>query len=181
MKAYSINPQTQELKEIDIEIQANTVYTFFNSILIDESAVLTKHIIYSDANAMNANKKPFFLGGQITIGDVLILGRNEFEDSAASIPQDELELLIDYNVNEFYTNVLELIASSDINLYRTFEVDKKGEKVALNVEWVLYTFNIADQATQNYFVTELKKVVDSASNIEEYMQKMAGLALNAAS
>ena len=180
MKAYSINPQTQELNAIDIEIQANTVYTFFNSILIDESVVLAKHVIYSDANAMNANKKPFFLGGQITVGDVLILGRNEFEDIEVLIPQDELELLIDYNVNEFYLNVLELISSSDINLYRTFEVEKKGEKVALNVEWVLYTFNIADEATQNYFIAELKKVVTSKGSIEDYMQKMAGLALNAA-
>jgi len=181
VKAYSINPQTQELKEIDIEIEANTVYTFFNSILVDESEVITKHVIYCDANAMNEKKKPFFVAGQLTVGDVLVLGRNEFEDTQVSIPQDELELLIDYNVNAFYTEILELIASSDINLYRTFEVEKEGEKVALNVEWVLYTFNIADERTQEYFINELKKVLDTQASIEEYMKKMATLALNVAS
>ena len=181
MKAYSINPQTQELKEIDIEIQANTVYTFFNSILIDESAVLTKHVIYSNANAMNEAKIPFFIGGQITIGDTLILGREEFEDTASTIPQDELELLIDYNVNKFYTDVIELISSSDINLYRTFEVQKKDEKVALNVEWVMYTFNIADERTKEYFIIELRKAIDSGVTVQDYMEKMAKLALNAAS
>ena len=181
MKAYSVDPRAQELKAIDIEIQANTVYSFFNSILIDESSVLAKHVIYSDADAMNANKKPFFIGGQITFGDVLVLGRNEFEDMEALIPQDELELLIDYEVNSFYTDVLALIASSEINLYKTFEVEKKGEKVALSSEWVLYTFNIADERTQEYFINELKKVVDAKESVEEYMKKMAALALNAAS
>jgi len=179
MKAYSVSPDTQELKEIDIEIQANTVYTFFNSILIDESQVLSKHVIYSDANAMNENKKPFFLGGQILIGNLLILGREEFEDIPASIPQDELELLIDYNVNNFYREVISLVASSEVNLYRTFEVDKNGEKVALNIEWVLYTFNIADERTKEYFINELKKSITNNISVEVYMKKMAGLALNA--
>jgi len=179
MKAYSLDPKRQELKEIDIEIQANTVYSFFNSILIDESAVLSKHIIYSDANAMNENKTPFFLGGQILLGDILILGRDDFNDTAVTIPQDELALLIDYNVNSFYSEVLSLISKSDINLYRTFDVEKKGEMVALNVEWVLYSFNIADDRTKEYFIDELKKALSSGVSVEAYMQKMAGLALNA--
>jgi len=181
MKAYSIDPQKKELKEIDIEIQANTVYSFFSSILIDESQNITKHVIYSDANALNESKKPFFLGGQIILGDALILGREEFTDKEASIPQNELELLINYEVNPFYTEVLSLISSSDINLYRTFEVAKKDEKVLLNTEWVLYTFNIADEKTQEYFISELTKAISNGVSIESYMQKMAGLALNASS
>ena len=181
MKEYSITPATQELKEIDIEMHANTVYTFFNSILIDDSPVITKHVIYSDANALNEKKTPYFIGGQITLGDALIVGREEFEDTEATIPQDELELLIDYSVNKFYLDVLELISASDVNLYRNFDVEKDGEKVPLNIEWVLYTFNIADERTQEYFINELKKSLDSGVDVEEYMQKMAGLALNVAS
>jgi hypothetical protein len=180
MKAYTVDVEAEELSAIDIEIEANTVYTFFNSILIDESSLLAKHVVYSDADAMSAKKKPFFIGGQITFGDVLVLGRDKFEDMEATIPQDELELLIDYEVNSFYREVLELIASSGINLYRTFEVEKKGEKVALSIEWVLYTFNIADARTQEYFIVELKKVLDAEGSVEEYMKKMAALALNAA-
>jgi hypothetical protein len=179
LKAYSINPQKQELKEIDIEIQANTAYTFFTSILVDESEVLTNHVVYSDANALNEGKKPFFLGGQIIVGDALILGREELIDSEATIPKDDLDLLINYEVNSFYNTVLSLISNSDINLYSIFEVEREDEKIALNIEWVLYTFNIADENTQEYFIEELKKALSSGTSVDTYMQKMAGLALNA--
>lgn len=181
MKAYSVDIQAQRLQEIDIEIQANTVYSFFSSILIDESFNLTKHVIYSDANALSEGKKPFFLGSQIIVGDALILGRDGFTDKEVSIPQNELELLINYEVNSFYTQVLSLISNSDINLYKTFEVQKKDEKISLNVEWVLYTFNMADKKTQEYFINELQKAMASGTRVDEYMQKMAGLALNATS
>lgn len=179
MKAYSVNPKTQELKEIDIEIQANTVYSFFNSILIDESMNLNQHIIYADANAISEQKIPFFLGGQIFLGDLLILGRQEFEDIEVTIPKNELELLINYEVNTFYTQVLTLLSHSDINLYRTFEVQKKDEVIELNLEWVLYTFNIADERTRIYFIDELKKTISNQDSVSVYIQKMASLALNA--
>ena len=180
MKAYSIDPQTHSVEAINIHLEANTVYSFFNSILIDESQTLTKHAMYSDANALSEGKKPFFFGGQIIVGKLLIIGKEDFQDAEATIPQSELELLVDYNVNQFYTDVLEALRQTDINLYRTFIVPKGAENITLNIEWVLYTFNIADERTKEYFLTELNKAIENNENIEEYMKKMATLAVKAA-
>lgn len=181
MTALTIKPHENSIEEIEIEMQPNTVYTFFSSILIDELPTIDKHVLYTDANALSNNKKPFFIGGQIVVGDVLILGRNNFEDIDVSIPIKDLETLIDYDVPQFYLDALELLAQTDINLYRTFEVDYKGEKIQLNAEWVLYTFNIADNATKEYFINELKKVIEEKGDVEAYIVKMAQIAINAAS
>ncbi len=181
MKAYSINPQTQELKEVDIEILANTAYTFFSSILIDESEVISKHIVYTDANAVSESKIPFFLGGQLLIGDALVLGREDFIDMEVSIYKDELAELLNYDVSQFYLDALSMLAPTELNLYQTIDVMVNDEKVSLNAEWVLSTFNIADDKTKEYFLNELQKTIDSNASVQEYMKKMAGLALNAAS
>lgn len=181
MKALSIDSTQQAVKEIDIDMQPNTVYSFFNSILIDELSTISKHMIYSDANALSQKKKAFFLGGQLIIGDVLITGHSSFQDSDVTIPFKELQTLISYDVNPFYSQALELLSSSDINLYRTFEVAKKDEKIQLNTEWVLYTFNIADDKTKDYFTNELKEVLNSKGDVEAYIKKMAELALKYAS
>jgi len=180
MKALSINPLTREIEDLDIEMKANTLYTFFSSILIDELESMNEHVIYADANALSEKKTAYFLGEQLIIGDALILGRFDFDDIDVKITKEELASLVSYEVNEFYTTVLELLASTDINLYRTFEVEKNGEKIALNSEWVLYTFNIADERTKEYFINELKKVLDAGESVDAYMQKMAQLAMNAA-
>lgn len=181
MKALTIKPQDQSIEEIEIEMQPNTVYTFFSSILIDELPTLDKHVLYTDANALSNKKKPFFIGGQIVVGDVLILGRNNFEDVHVSIPLKDLKTLINYDVPKFYVDSLELLAQTDVNLYRTFEVNYKDEKIQLNTEWVLYTFNIADDATKEYFANELKNVVQDKADVEAYILKMAQIAINAAS
>ena len=180
MKALTINPQTKEISEVDIEMKANTIYTFFSSILIDELESINEHIIYTDANALSEKKKPYFIGEQLVLGDALILGRFDFDDMDVKIPKEELATLINYEVNKFYQKVLEQLSSTDINLYRTFEVEKNGEKIALNTEWVLYTFNIADDRTKEYFINELQKVLDKGESVEAYMQKMAQLAMNVA-
>ena len=180
MKALSINPLTQEIEDLDIEMKANTLYTFFSSILIDELESMNEHVIYADANALSEKKPAYFLGEQLIIGDALILGRFDFDDIDAKITKEELASLLTYEVNDFYTTVLELLASTDINLYRTFEVEKNGEKIALNTEWVLYTFNIADERTKEYFINELQKVLDAGESVKAYMQKMAQLAMNVA-
>jgi len=180
MKALSIDNQTQEVKEIDIEMAANTVYTFFSSILIDELSSLKEHVIYTDANALSERKKPYFIGEQLVLGDALILGREDFNDADAQITKEELKSLIITEVNDFYQEVLQLIANTDVNLYRTFNVEKNAEKIPLNIEWVLYTFNIADERTKEYFINELKKVLESHEDVAQYMQKMAQLAMNAA-
>ena len=180
MKAFSVDSQTQEVIEHDITMAANTVYTFFSSILIDELPSLKEHIIYSDANALSENKRAYFIGEQLIIGDALILGREDFNDVDATISKKDLNSLINPNINDFYKEVLNLISNSDINLYRTFIVEKNNEKIALNIEWVLYTFNIADERTKEYFINELKKIIDVKGSVEQCMQKMAQLAMNAA-
>ena len=179
MQALTINSLTQEIQEVDIEMKANTLYSFFNSILIDELESINEHVIYSDANALSEKKTAYFIGEQLVLGDALILGRFDFDDVDVKITKEELASLIRYEVNDFYLRVLELLSSTDINLYRTFNVEKNGEQIALNTEWVLYTFNIADERTKEYFVDELKKVLDAGDSVEEYMQKMAQLAMNA--
>ncbi|MDB2562370.1 hypothetical protein N9X61_02070 [Sulfurimonas sp.] len=179
MKAISINPEKQTSEEIAIEMQANTVYSFFGSILIDESTTLKDHTIYTDANAVSESKKAFFIGEQLLLGNTLITGVSPKGDVDSSIPLEDLESLVSYDVNQFYRNVLELIAATDVNLYRPFIASKNEEEIALSIEWVIYTFNIADDRTKEYFLNELKKAVGSTEETEAFMQKMAGLALNA--
>ena len=180
MQALSINPLTQEIEELDIEMKANTLYTFFSSILIDELESMNEHVIYADANALSEKKPAYFLGEQLIIGDALILGRFDFDDIDVKIKKEELASLLKFGVNDFYKTVLELLSSTDINLYRTFMVEKNGEQIALNTEWVLYTFNIADERTKEYFINELQKVLDAGESVDAYMQKMAQLAMNVA-
>lgn len=177
MRAISIDPQKQEVNEIDIHLEANTVYTFFNSILVDELSTLNEHVIYADAEALSKNKKAYFIGEQLVVGDALILGRESFEDKEVSIPLDQLKLLVKYELNDFYNNILETLSSTDVNLYRAFEVETNEQKLQLNAEWVLYTFNLADDKTKDYFLTELKKAVADKSDIVEFMKRMASLAI----
>ena len=179
MRALSIDSANQEVKELDLDIKANTVYSFFNSISIDEFGILKNHIIYSDTDAISNGKKPYFIGEQLIVGDALILGQVEQSETEATMPIADLEKLINYDVSEFITSTLELLKDSDISLYKVFELAKKEEKYQLNPEWVVYTFNIADDKTKTYFLDELKKVVDAKESAEDFMFKMAALALNA--
>ena len=178
MKAYSINPQEKKVQELDIKMQANTVYTFFSSILIDELTSLKGHIIYTDANAPTEEKTPFFIGEQLIVGDALIIGKNGMQEVDAFISKDELKSLINYDVAPFYTDAFKLLKGSDINLYRLFQIEN-DEKIELNIEWVLYAFSIADEATQNYFLTELKSCLDEKKDLQKVLENFAKLAYNA--
>jgi hypothetical protein len=180
MKCLSVNPQTKTVESIDIEMKANTVYTFFSSILIDEMPSIREHVIYADANALSNKKPAYFIGEQLVIGDALIVGVDEMSERDVTIPQKDLESIINYEVPTFYKDVLEMLSETDINLYRAFEVEKGDEKIALNTEWVLYTFDIANEQTREYFKKELQKTIENKENVEAFMQKMAQLAMNAA-
>jgi len=181
MRALSIDVENKELKEINIEIQANSVYSFFSSISIDDFQIINKHIIYNDANALEQNKKPYFIGSQLVLGDSLILGYENMVDGEATIPSNELETLINYDVSEFYVDALNLLSKTEVNIYSMFELEHNGEKLELNCEWLLYTFNIADDKTKKYFLDELQKVISSTDNVEEFIEKISKLALNAIS
>ncbi len=180
MKALTIDAHTQEVKEIELEMAANTLYTFFSSILIDELESIKGHVVYADANALSEKKSAYFLGEQLIIGDALVFGREDFNDVDAKIKQEELSSLLKRDVNAFYKEILALLSGTEINLYRAFEVEKNGEKITLNTEWVLYTFNIADERTKEYFINELKKVLEAEGDVAVYIQKMAQLAMNVA-
>jgi hypothetical protein len=177
VRAVSISADAQELKEVDIHLEANTVYTFFNSILVDELVGINEHIIYTDALALSKNEKAYFIGEQLVVGDALVLGRDSFEDKEASIPLVDLKPLVKNELNSFYAKVLTLLGSTEINLYKTFQVQADEQKLQLNTEWVLYTFNLADDKTKDYFIVELQKVVDEKGDAEEFMARMASLAI----
>lgn len=179
MQALSVDARSGEAEEIEIQMQANTVYSFFNSILIDELLGINGHVIYTDTNALSERKKAYFIGEQLIIGDALIHARDGMEDRDVEITKAELKSIVVLDVNKFYSDVLELLSQTDINLYRPFVVSRGDEKIELNSEWVLYTFNIADTRTQEYFIEELKKVLKLKESAQEYMKKMAQLALNA--
>lgn len=181
MRAISIKTDEKSINEIDVDMQANTVYTFFSSILIDELSTIKDHLIYTDANAISEMKTPFFIGEQLVVGDALIVGHTAMLDSDAIIPLNDLESLISYELSQFYKDVFELIAKTDINLYRAFNVIQDDKEIQLNIEWVLYVFNMADDKTREYFLSELKKSIESNKNTEEFMKKMAQLAVNSAS
>ena len=180
MNAMSIKPQTKDVNIIEIEMKANTVFTFFNSILTDEIESLQNHLIYTDANALSQKKSAYFLGEQLLLGNALIIGRNGLEETDITIPLQDLQEIINYNVPQFYTDVLNLLSKTDINIYRTFQVMQGSKKLALNLEWVLYTFNIADERTKEYFINELTRSLQTDENTEAYIKKMAQLAINAA-
>lgn len=180
MKAISVNPNDKSINEIDIEMQANTVYTFFSSILIDELSTIKDHIIYTDANALSEKKTPYFIGEQLVIGDALIAGQSTFDACDISIPTEQLKSLVSYDVSQFYKDVFELISSTDVNLYRPFDVMQDGANIQLNIEWVFYVFNMADDKTREYFLDELKKSLDSNDDTTEFMKRMAQLAVNSA-
>ena len=180
MKAYSINPQTKEVKQIDIEMQANTIYSFFNSILIDDINTLENHTIHTDANALSNNEVPYYVGDQLVVGNALIVGKEGMAELDPSIALNELNNIVNYEVSDFHKNTLKLLGTSDINLYKLFEIKKAdGEVIQLNTEWVIYVFSIADSKTQDYFSYALQKAVDEKEDMLEHIQKMAVLALQA--
>jgi len=176
VKAISISGKI--ITEIDIKMQVNTVYSFFNSILIDEQLSLNKHIIYTDANALEEKKTPYFLGEQLLLGAALITGISEHDNKEVSIPLPELNGLVSFEVSQFYTDSLEILSKTEMNLYKTFLVQKENEQIELNTEWVLYTFNIADEKTKEYFLNELQKSLGDNSS-QKLVEKMAQLAMNA--
>jgi hypothetical protein len=181
MKAFGVYPETKEVKELDIKMEANTLYSYFDSILIDEMPSIYKHIIYADANALSQKKQPYFIGEQLVLGDALIVGVDEMmQDLDATIPQQDLEAIINYEVTTFYKDVLDLLSRTDINLYRMFEVERGDEKIMLNTEWVLYTYDVADERTRTYFKDELTKAIERKNDVEQLIRNMAQLAMNAA-
>ena len=180
MKAFSIDPTTQTIHTHDFDGQVNSIYTFFNSILVDNSNPLNEHIVYTDANALISNATPYFIGEQLFLGKALILGQNGHEEVDAKISVEELSALINYEVNKFYKEALKALSEQNINLYKLLALDNQGSPLHVSYEWVVYTFNIADLKTQEYFLSNLEKTLQNQESVETFFQKMGQLALNAA-
>lgn len=177
MQVISINPNQKSIQTLSIEMKPDTIYSFFNSILIDEINSLNSHTIYTDANALEENKTPYFLGEQLLIGDTLITGISADGDIDTHIGTEILEELISYDVSAFYKDCLNLFSHTDVNLYRLFSLQKGQQRIDVNIEWVLATFNIADEQTKTYFLDKLKESLNS-KNTQEVITKMAQQALN---
>ncbi|SFV52995.1 hypothetical protein MNB_SM-7-43 [hydrothermal vent metagenome] len=180
MRFLHIDPKKHAIEEIELKLEANTFYTYFGSILIDELPTLGGHTIYTDANALSEGKPAYFVGEQIVVGDALILGRNGFEEVDATLKSDELSKMVRFDIPPFYKDALALLAKTDANLYRAFYVEHNGENMELNISWVLYFFNIADERTKEYFVTHLSQTIENKEDVVAFMQKMAKAALKAA-
>lgn len=178
MNIYMIKPHTKEILTTEFDGQITSIYTYFDSLLVDTSTILQDHIIYT--NAQHTNKNMFFIGEQLFIGDALILGLKGFEETDITIKQDELQSLISYDVNNFYKQALRPVLDFEININDTLSVKDNDETMQINFEWVIYTFNKADKKTQHYFLDEMKKACTDKENTNQYFQKMAQLAVNAA-
>jgi len=180
MKAFAIDPETQTIEEIDIEMKANTTYTFFKSILIDDLTTINDHMIHTDANALSEGKKGFFIGEQLIMGVALLVGKVGLEENEVTISKEDLEKLVRFEISDFYKEAFTLLGQSDINLYKAFEVKQGGEAVHISTEWVLFAFDIADDRTKEYFLTELKKVLEADEDVTAFVHKLGQLAINAA-
>ena len=176
MQVLIIDPQTRSIQTQDFDGQITDIYTFFNSILVDTSNVLKNHIIYT--NAEHKDTTPFFIGNQLFLGKALVLGLNELSETDVSIEAKELESLLNYEISPLYEKSIEALVRNDLNLYKIFDIQTPQEEtLQLNYEWVVYTFNMADQKTQEYFLEQLANNANNAEQLAAYMQKMAALAV----
>ena len=126
MKLLHIDPITKSVKELELKVEANTFYTFFSSILIDEFPIDANHTLYSNANALSENKTPYFVADQIVLGEALVLGNNGYEEVDATLTPAQLESMIRFDVSDFYKKALFLLAKTDENLYKAFYVEHNG-------------------------------------------------------
>ena len=181
MNTFIITPDTKTLTTFEYDGQVNSIYTLFSSILIDSSDSLKQHTIHTDAYATDNGETPFFIGEKLFLGRALVCGINGYEEVSASITQDELLELINYEVNDFYLHCLSALSQAKISINQTFNISHNDEKIQLSYEWVIFTFNMADLRTQSYFLDKLDDVIAKKENIGAYFQEMAKLALNASS
>ncbi len=179
MNAYIINPDTKELTSHEYDAKPDSIYSLFRSILIDSSKILNHHIIHTDGFATDNEETPFFIGEKLFLGRALVCGIEGFEEKETTIKEDELLKLINYEVNDFYKKCLSVLAKQKININKNFNITHKDEKLQLNYEWVIYTFDKADERTQEYFLSKLNECISKNEDVSEYFQNMAQRALEA--
>ncbi len=176
MKAYLIEPQTQTVSVQDFDGQPHSLYTLFGSLLVDTHEVLKRHNVYSAAEAFEKGEKGFFLGEKLLFGKTLVTGREGFEDIDAAILPEELETLVMYDLPAFYEKVLALLPK-DFSFSERYMLQAGDMQEAVNPEWVFYVFNMADEATKNYFLNHLEETVVRKNDIHAYLKKMGEIAV----
>jgi hypothetical protein len=179
MKTYIIDPDTKAITTHEFDGQLNSIYTLFNSILIDTSHELHQHVIYSDEYAIDHKRTPFFIADKLFLGRALVCGINGLEEEDVKISIGELEALIRYEINDFYTQCLAVLQQAKMNFNTHFTITHNNESADLSYEWVIYTFNMADERTQSYFLDKLHETLDQNGDIDAYFQNMAQRAVEA--
>ncbi|MEA1916164.1 MAG: hypothetical protein U9N42_01415 [Campylobacterota bacterium] len=178
MKAYFINPSNRSISEIDYDGAIPNLYAILDSILINESHILHNHIIYCDKDAYTKDDSAFIVADYIFYGNAIICGHENSLDVDSTISLKELEELTSFDVSSFYLVCAEALKRNSIDIEDTFIVKSKDENLELNYNWVISTFNIAAQQTQDIFIESLQKALLNGSSIEEYFQKMGKLAID---
>ncbi|UFS61342.1 hypothetical protein LOH54_06660 [Sulfurimonas sp. HSL-3221] len=173
MKAFLIDPDTQTVSVQDYDGQPHSLYTLFGSLLVDSNALLNAHMVYSGGEAFEKGQKGFFLGEKLLFGKTLVVGMTDIEEVDATIEAETLQQLLRYELPAFYRQAIALLPPD-------FAFDQSCTLEGMEgatVEWVFYAFSLADDATQSYFLDELKKTVSGGGEVHPYLEKMGNLAI----
>ncbi len=176
MKAYLIDPETQTISVQDFDGQPHSLYTLFGSLLVDTHEVLNQHNVYSATEAFEKGEKGYFLGEKLLFGKTLVTGLEGFEDIDAAITPEELRALVMYDLPAFYEKTLALLPK-DFSFSESYTMQAEGIKEIVNPEWVFYVFNMADEATKNYFLNHLEETVIQKNDVHGYLKKMGEIAI----
>lgn len=176
MKAYVIDPETRSVSEQEYDGQSNSLYTLFGSLLVDSHDILHEHRVYNSADAYEKSEPGFFLGEKLLFGKALVTGSDGLEDTNATIRSDVLEQISIFDLPDFYKNVLSLLPT-EFSFDETYEIEQGDFDEPVSAEWVLYVYNMADQKTQIYFITELENAIAKGETVHGYLKKMGEMAI----
>ncbi len=176
MHAYLIDPESRCVTVQEYDGQPHSLYTLFGSLLVDTNEVLNEHMVYTAGEAFEKGGKPYFLGEKLLFGKALVTGYAGFEDLDAAIKKEELESLLLYDVPAFYEKILSQLPA-DFDFARKYALDANDMHEKVTPEWVFYVFNMADEATKNYFLNHLEETVTKGENLHGYFEKMANIAV----
>jgi len=176
MKAYLIDPNTRSVVEAEFDGQPNSLFTLFNSLLVDSDAVLHGHNVYRTSEAFERGERGFFLGEKLIFGKALVTGSDGLADTDAAVTAEELLQLSLFDIPDFYLKTLALLPPDfSFEEHYQLHIGEIGESVT--PEWVFYVYNMADSATKTYFLNRLEESVTQGADIRNYLKKMAELAV----
>jgi len=173
MKAFLIDPQDRTITLQNFDGHPNSLYTLFGSLLVDAADALNDHSLYSSTEAFERAERGFLVGEKLIFGKTLLAGIAGFEDTDATITQDELRALTRFELPAFYTQTIALLP-------KTFMFGNAvtiTEEHSLTGEWIIYAYNMADTKTKTYFLNELESTIRTGKDVTAFMKKMGEIAL----